>query len=926
MSYYIPLPDGSFVEVPDNIPQEQAERQIALDPRYRPIIEQSFDRQKKAIPDAYGYLMRGVGQIPTAAGSIINVVPGMEDNIVGRGLRNVGQAISDYGTSQLSEGTRKQQALFDLAMQEAESKGLGEQAKTALAEAIRNPRIVAGVAIESLPSLATALVGGLAVRGAAGVASRVAGRQLAQTTATRAGVAGAVGTESLLEGGSSADEVYRTITALSPEQLQRSPEYQELLKQGLNPDEAKERLAVSAARQAAAQTAVISGTVGAALPGAEGAMFRPMTRRGVVGRALGTSLSELGQEAGQEGGAALSENIARQRAEVDRELLAGVGSRATMGAIVGAGVGAGVGAARRGPGPEIDRTEDAELRDALQAGQPEFQRAAIVERGLNIPAEDFLSRPAEEQEKLFASAQEALRPAPSIRQISPEDFSAAAQGLRSGENQEAALGTLASQYIADQIKDKPSYTVSVPSLQAYLSGIAGRQIPMGEVKAALDRQIQSAENQSGEFGFSLGKGESKKGKIKKYVANNLSAQSPEIANERIAAVEEGRVETPMGAPSEAPEGPGFALPSDVKQTLQDLRGGVKPQQQSLVQFLRKAGGLNNTGYMAGEVSNILGSNKALPGLINNQPRTPIKNQNGKTVGYKGGLTLDRAREKLVEEGFLPEDADINDMLNAIREELSGGGANFGLTEDFEGQERQRAARQLERALNEAGVTARDSDEDIARALGFEVPSTPVTEGDVEALDQARFANAPAKPLGPAEEYSARNQPGQATQPEQATKPSPAFDFMAVINDRLNKIKAKGKQGEAIATAIERDMKSGKFQPEQIYAAFKAGEVMAAILPAGANHEIRFVERILKNDIEAQGRRLAPIDTAASGIIEISLSDSVLSMAQETAAHEAFHVLQDYYGQYDPAFKKLMGQSSQCSLQSVTSIAGQSFVG
>jgi len=248
MSYYIPLPDGSFVEVPDNIPQEQAERQIALDPRYRPIIEQSFDRQKKAIPDAYGYLMRGVGQIPTAAGSIINVVPGMEDNIVGRGLRNVGQAISDYGTSQLSEGTRKQQALFDLAMQEAESKGLGEQAKTALAEAIRNPRIVAGVAIESLPSLATALVGGLAVRGAAGVASRVAGRQLAQTTATRAGVAGAVGTESLLEGGSSADEVYRTITALSPEQLQRSPEYQELLKQGLNPDEAKERLAVSAAR------------------------------------------------------------------------------------------------------------------------------------------------------------------------------------------------------------------------------------------------------------------------------------------------------------------------------------------------------------------------------------------------------------------------------------------------------------------------------------------------------------------------------------------------------------------------------------------------------------------------------------------------------------------------------------------------------
>ena len=1027
MPYYVALPNGSYVEMPDDIPQDQAMREISLDPRFRPIIEQSFEKEKNLLRDVPGYLARGVGQIPSAIGSLINVVPGMEQNIVGRGLRSAGEAISDFGTGILSSGTQKQQALFDLAMQEAESKGLGEQAKTALAEAIRNPRIVAGVAIESLPSLATALVGGLAVRGAAGVASRVAGRQLAQTTATRAGVAGAVGTESLLEGGGSADEVYRTITALSPEQLQRSPEYQELLKQGLNPDEAKERLAVSAARQAAAQTAAISGTVGAVLPGAEGAMFRPMTRRGVVGRALGTSLSELGQEAGQEGGAALSENIARQRAEVDRELLAGVGSRATMGAIVGAGVGAGVGAARRGPGPEIDRTEDAELRDALQAGQPEFQRAAagdfvssvlpvsqeefanaspevqqrlvsiaqerdsgakLVYSTLGVTQQEFLKAAPEQQQALVAQAREVQqaraaqvegqppitaqagsradayrfeegREAPStapdalqgetqadyFRRIAEErargarkaerpqappaadmfraarqtnviepgsyteETTKAAQKTRATAEAPKAFSPIVEGYIRQKGLESPRTPISIPALQQYLAKtFPGKAIPINQLKEQLDRYVLNPQPRTG---FILKKTES--GSYVPVDANPITKDTGEVkrapaSKKESEKVASGEQATPMGVPSEAPEGPGFALPSDVKQTLQDLRGGVKPQQQSLVQFLRKVGGLNDTGYMAGEVSNILGSNKALPGLINNQPRTPIKNQNGKTVGYKGGLTLDRAREKLVEEGFLPEDADINDMLNAIREELSGGGVNFGLTEDYEGQERQRAAQQLERALDEAGVTARDSDEDIARALGFEVPSAPATESDIEALDQARFANAPAKPLGPAEEYSARNQPGQATQPEQDTKPSPAFDYMAVINDRLNKIKAKGKQGEAIATAIERDMKSGKYQPEQIYAAFKAGEVMAAILPAGANHEIRFVERILKNDIEAQGRRLAPIDTAASGIIEISLSDSVLGMAQETAAHEAFHVLQDYYGQYDPAFKKLMGQS------------------
>ena len=907
MNYYIQLPNNEYVEVPQGVSEDEARARIMRDPRFRPVIEQAISEQSSMLPDLAGSFVRGVGALPTAVGTLTGLVPGMQDNVVSRGLVSAGEYLSQRGNTMMSPGGRMQQELFQAVMDEADKQGLVEQAKVALREAISNPRMLANITAESIPSLVGSFGGGFAVRGAASVGSRLAGRPLGAEGLRRAGVAGAIGTESLLEGGGSAADVYKEIKGLKEEELQKSPEYQELLRGGLKPEDARESLARSAARQAAAQTAAISGTIGAALPGVETMPFAKVSTATRVRRALTGAGTEAAQEAGQEGGGALSENIARQRAEIDRELTAGVGSRATLGALVG-GITGGAFGGLRSSAPDVDRTEDAELRNALQAGQPEFQRAAIVERGLNIQAEDFLSRPAEEQEKLFASAQEALRPAPSIRQISPEDFSAAAQGLRSGENQEAALGTLASQYIADQIKDKPSYTVSVPSLQAYLSGIAGRQIPMGEVKAALDRQIQSAENQSGEFGFSLGKGESKKGKIKKYVANNLSSQSPEIANERIAAVEEGRVETPMGAPSEAPEGPGFALPLDVKQILQDLRKGVKPQQQSLVQFLRKVGGLNDTDYMAGEVFNILGSNKALPGPINNQPRTPIKNQYGKTVGFKGGLTLDRAREKLVEEGFLPEDADINDMLNAIREELSGGGVNFGLTEDYEGQERQRAAQQLERALDEAGVTARDSDEDIARALGFEVPSAPVTESDVEALDQARFANAPAKPLGPAEEYSARNQPGQATQPEQATKPSPAFDFMAVINDRLNKIRAKGKQGEAIATAIERDMKSGKFQPEQIYAAFKAGEVMAAILPAGANHEIRFVERILKNDIEAQGRRLAPIDTAASGIIEISLSDSVLSMAQETASHEAFHVLQDYYGQYDPAFKKLMGQS------------------
>lgn len=857
MSYYLPLPDGSFVEVPDNVPQEQAERQIALDPRYRPIIEQSFERQKRAIPDAYGYLMRGVGQIPTAAGSLINVVPGMEDNIVGRGLRNVGQAISDYGTGQLSEGTRKQQALFDLAMQEAENKGLGEQAKTALAEAIRNPRIVAGVAIESLPSLATALVGGLAVRGAAGVASRVAGRQLTEQAARRAAIAGAVGSESLLEGGGSADEVYRSIMALPEEQLQRSPEYQDLLKQGLKPDEAKERLAVSAARQAAAQTAAISGTVGAAFPGAEGAMFRPLTQRGVVGRALGVAAPEMLQEAGQEGGGALSENIARQRAEVDRGLLAGVGSRATMGAIVGGLTGAGVGAIRGGPGPDIDRTENEELRNILNEyvnvrgeapaapaniSRQQAETAAFVSANLPVSEEQFLSMP--------------------------------------------------------------------PAAQARVSAIARNRAD----RAAASEQEQGFRQET-------------------EIRAGQEAVAPSLKEDQV------------GEPGVAPEMPAFEFPPDVKQALQDIRGGIKPpERKSLMQFLRTlryeaqglGPGISDVNY-GNEVKNILGNTKRIPGLIND----------------KKGVPLDRARELAVESGYLPEGADINDLLNAIMQEDREGVRNYGNSvrpeAQLEYEERVRNAQELERTLYEAGVDIDRPDSEIAAALGLEFPTKPRTLEDIEAESQARFAGVPPKELGPAEEYSRRKPRGpigstapmqvsipeafqteqqkktekqtpeqiqqQAEQAEQTAKQRETNEarraeiLQRLNNEYLAKLEAKGPQGKRAADAVRKNLEDRTLTAEQLYGAFKGAEIITDTLPANADHEIEFVKHVTDaSGQEVQGKRMEVKDSSAAGIIKLSLSESQLPLLSETASHEAFHVLQDYYGKYDADFRRLMKQS------------------
>ena len=938
MSYYIPLPDGSFVEVPDNIPQEQAERQIALDPRYRPIIEQSFDRQKKAIPDAYGYLMRGVGQIPTAAGSIINVVPGMEDNIVGRGLRNVGQAISDYGTSQLSEGTRKQQALFDLAMQEAESKGLGEQAKTALAEAIRNPRIVAGVAIESLPSLATALVGGLAVRGAAGVASRVAGRQLAQTTATRAGVAGAVGTESLLEGGGSADEVYRTITALSPEQLQRSPEYQELLKQGLNPDEAKERLAVSAARQAAAQTAAISGTVGAALPGAEGAMFRPMTSRGVVGRALGTSLSELGQEAGQEGGAALSENIARQRAEVDRELLAGVGSRATMGAIVGAGVGAGVGAIRPGPGPEIDRTENEELRNILNEyvnvrgeapvappaiSERDAEAAAFVAANLPVSEEMFLAMPpagrtrvlaiarnradrvaASEQEQGFRQEAE-TRAAEQAEQaasfvvanlpITREQFLSMSQPVRSRvldiakrrienaaivqqERADAEATAELTQVFRQQAEDRAraeQVRLAEEAEALRIQNIADQQAQAQEETAALSRAAQQT--------ISPGAPQTSQQELSQAIQESRGTRGP-VGDATTARYIEARA---MEAPNQPISIPAF-------QQHFRAQGLPVPTLQQAKDTLDKYAEDANARFV--------------------KPRFTLNVENGRYVPVDNDLQAPPTAPLPKAEPIIPPEIErpLTDLRKGLRKPR-----NKNAEDQASYQARRDAADQLEAELFSRDLTPQSSDEEIAQAFGYvggqpreeyssRKPRGPIGgTAPMQVSIPERFA-AEAKPAATPEDQAAQQEASDKAQANEARR----AEILQKLNDEyLAKLEAKGSQGKRAADAVRKNLNDRTLSAEQLYGAFKGAEIIAKTLPANANHEIEFVKYLTDAaGKEVQGKRIEVKDSSSAGIIKLSLAENQLPLLSETASHEAFHVLQDYYGKYDPDFRKLMKQS------------------
>ena len=136
---------------------------------------------------------------------------------------------------------------------------------------------------------------------------------------------------------------------------------------------------------------------------------------------------------------------------------------------------------------------------------------------------------------------------------------------------------------------------------------------------------------------------------------------------------------------------------------------------------------------------------------------------------------------------------------------------------------------------------------------------------------------------------------------------------------LNKLLGMGAQGRLLRNGLVKALKDRDLSADQVYAAFVAADVMAQVLPKGANHRIEFVKSLLapssstvsrsggKEGEQIQGLRWAPNQDGLEGLIKISLAPEQLDILGETAAHEAFHILQDYFGRYDPKFADLMSR-------------------
>ncbi len=169
--------------------------------------------------------------------------------------------------------------------------------------------------------------------------------------------------------------------------------------------------------------------------------------------------------------------------------------------------------------------------------------------------------------------------------------------------------------------------------------------------------------------------------------------------------------------------PPDGLPENIRELVNAMRTGrIGPRGEvSLSSFIRAQGGVQNQG---GEVLAEIGSVRTMPGLVNN----------------RGGLTLDRAIEAAVQDGYLPPGSTINDFLRALGDDATGRMRSYGQTTDEAGRAVAAAARDLDETLGALGGSIRDTDADIAARLGFEAPTSARTAADLAGQDAARMGS------------------------------------------------------------------------------------------------------------------------------------------------------------------------------------------
>ena len=322
MPYDVQLPNGYVVEnIPDDVSQADARKKImAAFPELAATQKRSVGEIATDIGGGFISGLGGLAQLPGQIGQLTGLT---EREETPTGLQGIGKTVEEYGQGLKSPVLRAKEQLRSQKIAAAEGEGtamdVAKQAGVAFLETVKDPALLTSFFAEQVPNLFGSMGGGLLARG--GV--KLLMRNAADDVIGKAGVAGAVGTGTVMQGADVGSDTYEAV-------------YKRLEKE--QPDmsvEERNRIALAQGRQAMLQAAGISLAT-AALPGGR-SIERALAGKGApgVGGFTRGFFGEAGSEALEEGGGQFVSNVAQQEIFPDVRLSQNVGQAAGMGALGG---------------------------------------------------------------------------------------------------------------------------------------------------------------------------------------------------------------------------------------------------------------------------------------------------------------------------------------------------------------------------------------------------------------------------------------------------------------------------------------------------------------------------------------------------------------------------------------------------------------
>jgi hypothetical protein len=357
MTYDIRLPDGTLVEnIPDDLDPKDAKARILQ--AYPELALGESRSIGETVTDVGASLGKGIGSLVQIPGQVAGLITGNVDETTG--LQGLGKRLETFAEQAKSPVLRAKEQLRSQKIAEAE--GPLAEAGVAISQTLTDPALITSFLFEQVPNLIGTMGGGLLTKG--GV--KLLMRQTTDDALAKAGVRGAVGTGSVMQGADIGTNTYENV-------------YNELISQGMDPTEASKEALVrgrTAAIQAAALTVGTSFGAGSTIERAltRGAAGAP--RRGIIRGTLGETLSE----AVEEGGGQLFSNIQLQGVAPETDIMKGVGAAAGLGAVGGALFGLPASFVNKANANELERArrqvEEAKRR-AEENNQPEEVQLAL---------------------------------------------------------------------------------------------------------------------------------------------------------------------------------------------------------------------------------------------------------------------------------------------------------------------------------------------------------------------------------------------------------------------------------------------------------------------------------------------------------------------------------------------------------------------